>query len=869
MSKLITIQLYSLLSSKFFTTSILLLFCFLSYCQESTFHFKHKTFLEILDELEGHYDIDFNYNVEFADTPTKYSFSVNGQKDQVLKKIESEIGVEFLQLEGDLYLIRFNSIPDFDGQVLNQLGDPLFGVAIGVKRLNYFVESDVDGSFHIQKELLLSDKLAFHILGFEEKSIQVSEALKASPIILKQSELFLGEIVIKDNILRNIEKLGERDIETNTIINAVSPDNDGMGISQSISGIYNSTESINDIQIRGGPPDQTNITWNNIRLFQNSLFYGKVGSANPLMTNTVKMNKNGGSVSEASNSAGTIKFNSTGFDSLNIFQLHSNLLYSNVKLTTPIIDNKIQLNLAYRSTYPSALQSGIFNNFFRQSFQLGIIPDDQFYAEVFDLKELVTYNEEFKFDDFSANAIYALSKNTQLNFSYLKVENQTLYTQRGEVLNEDTDDELSLSNEGYSFDLNHRWNKHFSTNILLSHSLYDYQFLGVSRSKSSSDFDSRNQINRVDLSNFKLNNQIALKGLQFEIGIERTSWDVLFNDFSQDQDSISAYSIHEKEAYEWSGFLNSNWLIHNQLNLQAGLRISDYSLRFESRKFIEPRLSLSYLPIKNLTVNLHYGRYHQALNRRNIFTPFEVDNGFWFLADEGVTTDDWINVVWNEQLSLNFLCKFKNWSINSSLYKKDIHNLWTSSFEFTYEEDIYEFVKSEVRGLEFSIEYRNKWGILNSTFDWVDDRLVRSDASTFKSPYFQPFRMMLSYQILIDRFEVGIQWQFAKGRYYSNPSEFAKEIDANGAEYYVTKFDELLDRQGPDYHRLDINVKYKFLLNQRRQFNVGLNLLNMYNRDNVIRTFYRIDYRNDPLNYSRYENLGIPFSFNFYIDFNF
>jgi len=636
-----------------------------------------------------------------------------------------------------------------------------------------------------------------------------------------------------------------------------------------IAGIYNSSESINDLQIRGGPPDQTNISWNDIQLFQTSLFYGKISSTNPLMTDEIVINKDGGHASDDSNAAGTIKLNNQQLDTINKVHLHTNLLYANVGANWNVFKNKLNIKAAYRKAFDNLFENQVFGNYINQSFQVGIVDEDAFYSDFYNLEDLQSFRQEFDFHDLSATLVFEPSAKTHFSLSFLDIRNRTSYIQEGDSLEAASLDILEIDNFGISSQLIHYWSTSFKSRLYGNISDYKYDYEGVSNYLDASDSYLTEQENNVKLQKYGLKNNLNFSKIGFEFGAEYSLWSARYSNMSSNQNVFDEFGLNDNNSFEVSGFLSSEIYLNSKFKMNVGVRLSDYSLIHKNELLWEPRLSLSYLFSKNFGVYGHYGAYHQVLNERNIFTAFQVDNGFWYLSDEGINSDNWIDVVRNKQLSLSTKYSRKGWVVDMSLYRKEITDLWTSAFTFTYEEDPYVFVDSQVYGLEFSIMKTLASYDIKATVDLVSDKIHFISGDKIKSPFFQPFRFLTLANFKHGSFYWSLQWQFAKGRYYSVPVSFTEKIDEFGEPYFSTDFNELQNQQGPDYHKLDLTMKYQFNIRDKSKFNLGTNISNVYDRRNVTRVYYLIDYKLETLNYSRVEQLGLPLTANFFVEFIF
>ncbi|MEL6989702.1 MAG: TonB-dependent receptor, partial [Bacteroidota bacterium] len=329
----------------------------------------------------------------------------------------------------------------------------------------------------------------------------------------------------------------------------------------------------------------------------------------------------------------------------------------------------------------------------------------------------------------------------------------------------------------------------------------------------------------------------------------------------------------EARGNEQSVFLNSEIDFIKNLKIGAGLRWSTFSLAHLNRKFLEPRLHFSYLLGNRLSIHGHYGEFHQNLNRRNLETPFQVDNGFWYLSDEGITSDDqWIYIVENTQRSLGLKYHINNWTFNLEAYSKEIANMWTAALDFSIQEDPYTFASMSVKGIEFSTQYRNKKFSLLWTYDYIDENLdLHWSEEDLKSPFTQPHRISLFQSYQFGKFIASVHWRYATGRLFSTEPELTTRRDQNNEEYFVIEHGNILSQRVPANHSLDVSLLYRFenLFGIPAKGKLGFHIINLYDRRNIIKNQYYVSYRTNPVSVGLLEKQDLPLTANFSFHLNF
>ena len=209
-----------------------------------------------------------------------------------------------------------------------------------------------------------------------------------------------------------------------------------------------------------------------------------------------------------------------------------------------------------------------------------------------------------------------------------------------------------------------------------------------------------------------------------------------------------------------------------------------------------------------------------------------------------------------------------NFNVQVEAFQKRIDNIWTSVFDFTYEENPYQYVNSNIKGIELSWSYDHPSFFVQNTFNWTQDILEFEDASTTRSPFYQPFRSGIYFSYKLKNFTLSTSWNYATGRFFSLPSEFIIENQTDGSKAYLIEYDEIQTEQTTDYHRLDASLSYQFQV-KKANFKTGINAFNLYNNDNVLSSQYYTDYREDPIIPTLYTRKGLPLIVDIFVQVGF
>lgn len=81
-------------------------------------------------------------------------------------------------------------------------------------------------------------------------------------------------------------------------------------------------------------------------------------------------------------------------------------------------------------------------------------------------------------------------------------------------------------------------------------------------------------------------------------------------------------------------------------------------------------------------------------------------------------------------------------------------------------------------------------------------------------------------------------------------------------------FDEIFEAQVPSYHSLDLGFQYRF---STRPFDgrIGTSISNVYNRVNILRNRYFVDFTTTPESVSLWSQTGLPRVVNVFLELQF
>jgi len=840
-----------------------------------TYVFVDQTPYMILKTIESQSDFKFNFISDNLPQRT-FTCSIDKEEDLMLKGLSVLLKRSIKQLSKGVFTVGSaanKNIESEENVIESQIIDyesglSIIGATLMIPSVDYGVVSDADGVVRIQGFFAENDIVEINYLGYETQKMKLSQFRKLKTIVIQAKEHVLDDIVIKSYKKLSTTHLTGDVIDPETINLPSAPDKDAFSQAQMIPGVYNSSESLQDLQIRGGPPDQVSYNWNNMRLFQNSLFYGRVSSVNPFMVDQINVTRNGASADEDASASGAInlKTDLSNIDTTSLFA-HINGLFGNVGLQTSLFSDVFKIKGAYRKSLSGFLQTDIYDKYFDNVFQFGRVPDLDYYHELFEVEDKITKIPSFEFQDLSLSTQIELGKDSYIRGNMIRFGNKFTYNQIKDYSPELELDSLTISTNGYSFEWQQQITKSLSTTVNYGSSDYSYYYI-ITDDKRNIQNSFLTQTNTVDQNDMKFKLNWAKRHYTVTAGYDYYNWHVIYEALSSRPWEDWFEAREDAKGKEHSGYLNLQINTHPWYRVLLGLRGSSYNLAIFGRNIYEPRLHASIFANDKLTIHAHYGKFHQNLNRRNFNTNLRADNGFWLLSNEGVTSSNFIHIVQSSQISAGLKYSSGDWTFTGDVYKKQSNNIWTSAFDFPSDEDLYEFTRLNIIGLELSAQFQNDWLSLMWTYDHIDDKIITRETDLeINSPFTQPHRLSMYQSVRKGPWSISLQIVYATGRFFSTPTSlglFEKENEL----YYDPIYDSYLDQRVSDYFKVDLGggYRYKFGRRYKKYLDFKIQILNALNRDNIIKNEFYVDYRQDPPELSLYRKRGLPFIVNFSIE---
>jgi|APTNR8051073442_1049403.scaffolds.fasta_scaffold00323_31 outer membrane receptor for ferrienterochelin and colicin len=303
------------------------------------------------------------------------------------------------------------------------------------------------------------------------------------------------------------------------------------------------------------------------------------------------------------------------------------------------------------------------------------------------------------------------------------------------------------------------------------------------------------------------------------------------------------------DAIEYAFYVEDEYTISDRFMVNAGLRLTGFSVRSRNYQSAEPRLSA----------------YWQALPTLNFKSSFSVSKQYLHLlsnSDIGLPTDLWAPATsrvkpqsaWQAELGMDYV-PGKNFSVSVEGYYKKMKNLLSFSEGALFLND-WERNVTVGEGQSYGIETLVNWRYGSKTKGWISYSLSWTDrqfekvnlgrAYPFKFDRRHDLKIVLTHR-LKPWCELSANWVLSSGFAFSLPLlQYRVEIPGviPPPPIEVLDYGSKNQYRMPYYHRLDVGVNFYYRTGKlEHTANVGV--YNLYDRRNPLYYTLRTKYINE------------------------
>lgn len=842
---------------KFIVSIAFLLVCLNAFAQQTEQPLK-ISLKDAFFQIESQFNIKFSYQDAIVEGLVVTNASNFNNLEEALNYLRKQSDLTYQKIDDRFIAVTITRV-SFCGILKNiNTNDILEGASVAVLNSDKGTTSDKKGAFSL-KNISNRALLKISFIGFESLLVPVKEFEDSKlcrnvfmvPYVQELEEVVLVNILSK-GINENLDGSIKLTPQEFGILPGLS-EPDVLQTLQALPGIESVNETISNINIRGGTHDQNLILWDGIKMYHTGHFFGLISAFNPYLTEKVSVIKNGTSayyndgvsslVSMETNDELVEKFEGGG---------GFNLISADAFAKIPVND-KLSTLVSARRSFTDFVSTPTFDQFFQRSFQDTEISNEANPGNP--QTNQITGNETFLFYDFAAKILYDPTEKDQLRLSFINVNNSLSYDEFGLDESDTETSTLDQNNLGIGGKWKHFWNPKFTSFAsfyiskyrieTLNNDVFTDQILG----QKNEVLETGGKLTGL----YQLNNKLSLKGgYQFyELGVTNEVAVINPDFFENVRGVIRNHALFSEGI--WQDAKNY---------VKAGVR-ANYVPSL-NRFIIEPRLNYRRNFGKGWAAKI-LGEFKsqyvsQVIDLQEDFLG--VDKRRWIIADE----ED-IPIITSQQVSAGVQYKKKGWLFSGEAYYKDVTGIASRSQGFLDQNQAINTTGSyTVSGAEVLVNKRSSKYSVWFTYTLAKNEYTFDDINPATFPNNSDIRHSISFagSYTYKKLKVSVGVNFRSGTPFTPPrsgdpvNEDTVPFEINYARPNGANLE--------DFVRADVSAIYNFNLSKRIPASVGVSVLNILNKENLINSYFRLD-ENNQLQRLDSRSLGITPNMSFRVNF--
>ena len=744
------------------------------------------------------------------------------------------------------------------GRVIeHSTGMPLPGAVLFIEAIKKGCTSDEDGYFSLVVPAShLPIMMEARYLGYGSQLVEIKAPGAPYTVALQQAPLAISPILIEEEI----PTLSLRDEQT-----VIDFSNDLLGGLSSIGGqpdIFRQIQLLpgvaafddlsTGIQVRGSNIDENMVLLDGMPLYQVGHYYGVFSAIPPAIVDHVVLHKNIFPIEHNGRTASVLEINT---DSLNLGTwqtiLEGDRFLGSGAFWVPLT-KKAELTFSVRHTLQNIGQTSIAQTLddnealSRQRTEA----DKNFNrTNLFSVQPAVQFSDyytkfQWRINDQSWLRATGYLGSDQLETNYLNTF--SVFENAQQSLEESLQETTSWRNRALGLTYINNWNPTWSTIIKGSASYFEVdsdenfglltydQRRPIVSSKEIAEVSllQQNDVNTQQLIAKQTWQQHPNWALQFGYSFHREASEVFLQNTIQSRSDKFQY---DGNGMRHQGFIEADWTPLDQWTIKSGYNLAWYS--GDQNWHHSPRLLLQFEPSAHALIKGAWSRYNQFVRQINHENYFGENRQYWLLAN-----GEDVPVANTNHLMLGASWKKKGWLLDVEAYEKRTDGVldyvllnpgFTEKQSGTQPRNDFRlfFGTGRVIGVDFLL--RKDWKDYTS---WISYTLSKSTNQFDEINKGQPYssqndrrhqlKWVNAYQY--KNWQFSMDYIFASGRPYLDLAQVNEGFQSRN-------FLPLSDRLNrlPDYHRMDIGLRYDWTIKSKVNLEIGLSIFNVFNRQNV------------------------------------
>lgn len=736
-----------------------------------------------------------------------------------------------------IYTGRKNDTKRLCAYVIDEYGQPVDNAVIqyaGDKK----IVTGPDGYFELQKPL--NGNIIVGQMGFESRTIKPQDFSDddCKEIVLSLEVLELKEVVTERYLTTGISKKKDgtfsiRPDKFGILPGLIEPD--VLLAMQQLPGINSIDETVSNINVRGGAHDQNLFMWNGIRLFQTGHFFGLISALNPNLAHEIKISKNGTSAFYGESVSSAVDISSRPADiGKGTASVGSNMIstdfYTKVKAT-----ENANFEISARRSFTDVIDLPTYSKYSKRIFQNTIVTELNNSTDV-NYKS----DKEFYFYDFTGQYHQKIGGKNDIYVDVIGINNRLDFTQ-GTITETNVVTEISNLRQltlGGTAAWRRKWSDRHSSEFGFYGSYYN-----VDGTNASIEFNQvTKQENKILDAGFRLSDSYRLNplfnlktGYQYnEIGIKNS-----------DRVNEPEYSRSVKEVLRTHALIGELEYDSEDRKLysRAGIR-GNYIEQF-AMAYAEPRLQVTYMPDNAWQIEFLAEQKSQTASQivelQGDFLGIEKRR--WILAN-----DKDIPVQRSRQASVGVTFKDKGWLISLENFYKKVKGITTYGQAF---QDQLELVQQQgsytIVGTEFLVQKQFKGFYAWLSYTWNDNNYSFNGITPDRFPSNFEIKHTVNSAAIYEwhNFKIALGSKWYTGKPVTLPlNTVAADIapNATGIAYASPNSDNI-----GNFFQVNFSASYTCKIRDKVRLQLGVSVLNIFNRRNIINRYYRLNNTSDAI----------------------
>jgi hypothetical protein len=787
----------------------------------------------ILSEIEKQHKVVFSFDADLVGSKfislQKGSYTLS----EILERLEDQANLSFDFIDGQNILIYRPEPKQYalcgylkDEQTL----DPIAFANIYTPDGRAGTSSNEAGYFEIQIEgdpRLLASYLGYQKLELIAQSLADSTCLD---FLMKLGGISFKPVLLKEYLTDGISQsnLGNTVIidpgEMSMLPGAV--DNDVLASIQFLPGISSPSESLSNIHIRGGTPDQNLILWDDIPLFHTSHLFGTISALNPFVIDKVNVYRSGVNSEFGGRVSGVIDIE-TKNEIISKFKGSAgiNFTHTYLNLNIPLWKNS-SLQFSSRRSITDGWSSPTFISYAEKVFQGTKIEENDF-------NQNQPFSDEFKFNDGHLKWMWKTGSNL-FTISSIGALNSLNYTNEIPAFDAFSTDQLNLENAGFKMGWERKWSEKLNSNLHISNSVYSYDYtLFYQLVDSMGDppilFNTSNRIEDIS-SKFQLDYTLS-ETQKISTGVEFQENTINLDLVTRNQmDTTSEAQVFDNRL----GTLFGTYILTlpGILRMDIGLRYQNHALI--KKNYFEPRIAFLTDVNENVKLKISTGKHFQFISQLAALdiNDLGLGNQIWVAAN-----DSSIPVIESNQWMAGFSYQKDQWTIDIEGYVKEIAGITslTSGFE-ELERQPFSIGDSRIRGIDVLVKRRV--GAYRSWLSYTlsDVRYEFQNISQEAFPASHDRTHLIQWVNLYKRsnWEFSLGWTLGSPLPYTPNEGLDTRINPQGNLQYRIDYAPINSARLNPYSRIDASMVYKYTLNDTFSGFISFSIQNLGDRQNLL-----------------------------------